>query len=212
MYALHTLYDWDWDIPGVTFPMLVCAGVLIGSVRAGDRARSIAPHDYDTSAVRVLAIAAAALMLFTVALSAVLPSLAASRATAAQLDAATATSASDRTAADAEARVASSLDPLSGAGLRVRAEIALRAGQLRTARSLALDAIRRQPTDVASWQLLLGIESALHNDKAALAVSHRIIALQPADRGGRRLAVQLGILFAPPQKSATSVPTPLPTG
>mgnify|MGYP001355753031 CR=1 FL=1 len=34
-YAVHSLYDWDWNIPAVTLPALVFLGVLAGSVTAG---------------------------------------------------------------------------------------------------------------------------------------------------------------------------------
>jgi hypothetical protein len=81
-YAIHALYDWDWDIPGVTLPALVLLGVLVGSSsnRQSDPGR--APPG---PGVRALLLGALALCLCTFAVSATLPSLAASKSSAAVL-------------------------------------------------------------------------------------------------------------------------------
>jgi hypothetical protein len=210
MYSLHTFYDWDWDIPGVTLPALVCLGVLVGS--HGRRIRRRQPTAINAAAgVRGLALAAIVLALCSVALSAVLPSLAASKASAA-LVAASGPSAADRNAAESEARLASSLDPLSDSGLLVEAEIALRGGHLGAARSDLLAAVKRDPEDVAPWQRLVGVEFALHDVPATLAASRRVLELYPAGSYGRALVQQATVQLAPPNDSATAGQTPLTGG
>jgi predicted Zn-dependent protease len=146
-----------------------------------------------------------------VALSGLLPSIAASKARAA-LVAASSGSAAVRSSAQADASVASSLDPLSDAGLLAEAQIALAGGDLHGARADLLAAIKRDPEDAIPWQRLVGVEFSLHDYRATLAASRRFLQLFPAAAYGRALVQQSTVLLAPPSGSATSVQTPLPAG
>src|SRR5207302_2826662 len=79
-YGVHSLYDWDWNIPAVTLPAFLFMGVLCGA-RRGASAPGITPRPSATA--RVLALGSLALWLCAFALSAALPSWAASKATSA---------------------------------------------------------------------------------------------------------------------------------
>jgi hypothetical protein len=210
IYAIHTLYDWDWDIPGVTLPALVCLGVLIGSRYAG-RITQTYPSG-DGSGLRIGALALATLACCAVATSGVVPSLAASNASKALVLAASASSPSTMAEAESKAMFASSLDPLSNAGLIVQAQIAVRAHRLLDARSDLLAAIRRDPEDVVPWARLFDVESMLHDYGAVLAVSRRALELFPTALFPRFLIRQAMLLLAPPNATATSIQTPLPGG
>jgi hypothetical protein len=214
MYSLHTLYDWDWDIPGVTLPALVCLGVLVGSsARRMPSPRAAAAHAGAElpagRGLKALTLVAVTVGLCAVALSGVLPSLAAGKASDA-LVAAGDSSPAVRSAAMNEARLASKLDPLSDAGLLVEAEIALRDGDLRAARSDLLAAIKRDPEDVKPWQRLVFVEFKLRDYPATLAASRRLLELYPAVPYGLALVQQATVLLVPPSGSATSTQTPLP--
>ena len=122
MFLVHCLYDWDWDIPAVTLPALVFLGVLCGSsgrVVVAARRRG-APRGSGSPR--------STLGVCVVVISDVLPSLAASKASAAIVEAAG--SASSVQDAQATAVLASRLDPLSDAGLLAEATIAARRGEL----------------------------------------------------------------------------------
>ena len=94
------------------------------------------------------------------ALSAVLPSFADSKVRSALVTASGAgPGALDR--AQASAEFATSLDPLSDAGLKVEATIAVRRRQPRLARSYLLDAIRRNPSDPEAWSEIAYVELLL---------------------------------------------------
>jgi len=210
-YLVHALYDWDWDIPGVTLPALVALGLLGGSARtSGSRALDARGLDGALeplgSGARALAVAALTLVVAVFAASAILPSLAATKARAAEVVASGASAAAlDRAAASA--RFAARLNPVSDAGPEAQATVALHRGNLRAARADFLQATRRQPSDYRAWVLLAGLESSLGDANAAEAAALRAAALNPVD-----LAQLLDVLRSikleqvPPKDSATATP------
>jgi tetratricopeptide (TPR) repeat protein len=185
IYAVHAVYDWDWDIPAVTLPALVILGVLAGT--AGRERQQL---DVAGPGLRMLAIAPTTLCLCAFALSAALPALAASEVNSALVAAASASSGSlDQ--AQASASLASKLDPLSDAGLKLEATIALRRGQPVQARRYLLAAINRQPTDPQVWHNLAFVELTLGHTRAAIAAAHRMLALDPRGKTARATAAAL---------------------
>jgi hypothetical protein len=209
-YAFHTLYDWDWDIPGVTLPALVFLGVLAGAGHRQDVGRP--PQTPAPGAgMRVIALGALGLMASLFALSAVLPSLAASKAGSAVV-AASSSSSSELARAQASAQLASNLDPLSDAGLLAEATIAIHRGQPRQAQADLIQAIRRQPSDAQAWQRLAAIESFLGNVDGISRAAHQVVALDPRGPNGSAVLQRLSLLTVPPSKSATAQPIPLPAG
>ncbi|MGI8505493.1 MAG: O-antigen ligase family protein [Solirubrobacteraceae bacterium] len=189
MYAVHALYDWDWDIPGVTLPALLFLGVLGGSAR----------HEQPPTAVRrsgwrAAGLAAAALCLAAFAFSVVVPRLAAADAQQALVSA----SGASRPAlqgALASALDASRLNPLSDAGLLAAATIELHLGHDEQSRRYVLAAVGRQPTDGQAWQQLAFEDLVLRDNRDALIAARQALALDPHGAGAIALARRVGLLY-----------------
>jgi predicted Zn-dependent protease len=197
------LYDWDWDIPGVTLPALLFAGVLAGSANRGSgeprRVRTPGP------AARLLGLGAAAAVLCSVALSGVVPSVAATKARSA-LVAAAGSSPAALANAQSTAAAAARLDPLSDAGLLAEATIALHRGQLQQPRAYLLEAIRRDPEDLQAWRDLASFEFSIGDLRAAVSAIGRVMQLDPRGAESLRYARVVGVISTPPVDSAASTP------
>jgi hypothetical protein len=210
-YAVHAFYDWDWDLPGVTFPVLVFLGVLVGS--AVGRGARRGPQRPD--AIRGLALAVCTLLLCVYAISALLPSLAATKASAALTQAGTASSRTQLGRALGTAEYASRLDPLADDGLTAAASISLYLGDPALARSYLLQAVSRDPSDERAWEQLASLELRLRDIRATQQAVERILALDPHGTKEPQIAqlmLQLQELKTPPGASATATSTPLPVG
>ena len=218
-YLLHACFDWDSDIPGVTLPMLVFVGVLVGSARAAGptsaQPATLTPdavHGYLPSgpgartvgagpATRIVAIVALTVALCAVGLSAALPSLAGDKVSSAELLAAGGTT-RDLVRADQQAGLATRLNPLSDAGLLLQATIALRlaeapgnaaqaAHQVQRARKLIGQALARNPSDIKAWTKLAQIELLSHHLKAGIAAAQHMLDLDPEDEANLLYAAGL---------------------
>ena len=206
-FASHCLFDWDWDIPGVTLPTLLCLGVLAGSAARTPRAAARPPRPRPM----LLAILTAALCVG--AISAAIPSLAATRARSALVAAAGASTPHLGSSA-AGARLAGQLDPLSDAGPRAAATIALHEGQRQRARRDLSDAINREPSDPQAWADLAYVETVLGHISDGRRAAQRARELDPLGAVTSSLAGALSatgsVAAAPPADSATAVQTPSP--
>ena len=209
-YTLHAFYDWDWDIPGVTLPALVLLGVLAGSLRARVDPRALAPAG-PGPLLRLLTLAASVLALCVFALSAIVPSIASSRASAALVAASGSTPASLRDA-EQDALSAASLDPLSPAGPAALATVAEHRGDPALAREYLLEAVRRQPSDGQAWGSIAVLDLELGDLQQARRAAQNVLDLSPFDSGARALALsvtqQADLAQTPPRASATATPTP----
>lgn len=210
-YVIHALYDWDWDIPGVTFPALILLGTLAGTARGGPSALPTATPRavFDVGPMlRLLGLFAAGLALCTLALSSALPSLAAGRASAALLEA----SSGHLLQAHGDAASAAGLDPLSDAGPEAEATVALNRGAEPLARAYLLEAVSRDPTDTRAWEQLALIDLELGRLRQDLVVAQRVLELDPLSPAARAAALsaaaQAELRQAPPQASATAEATP----
>jgi hypothetical protein len=214
-YAVHSLYDWDWDIAGVTLPALLFLGALGGSL-----GRSTSRRDrrlWRIPAVRSgmpagplargLGLGAIAACLASFAASVVIPRLAADKASQA-LVTASQSAGRDLRAALATALESSRLDPLSDAGLKAASTIALHLGRTSEARRLTLEAVSREPTDGQAWQLLALQDIAIGSNREALAAAQRARALDPLGPGSEALSSGAMLAQARPADSATAVATP----
>ncbi len=220
----HGVYDWDWDIPGVTLAPLLFLGVLAALPAGVDGAGGPVPPrgrrgvlflDPDReSRVRpgaVVAVAALTLALFAYATSAVLPAWSASKADAAQ-EAVGGTTVSDEDLrrAAAQADLASKLDPLSIEPLLVEATIAERRGRTVQARQALLDAVHRQPESARAWNQLGTLAFSLGDRAGFLEAATKALALDPHNPLLRTLAFRAVSFQAPAGDSATATGTPLP--
>jgi hypothetical protein len=201
-YAVHALYDWDWDIPGVTIPALLALGVLGAGAASGRRpARAdVRPsgRSWDIGR-RVLATGVAAICLAAFAASVALPRIAAADAARALVDAS-----SDRpaslTAALEQARRATRLDPLSDAGPRAAATIAIHRGHLAVARTDLLAAVRREPSDGQAWQELSFTDFLRRDYAESAAAARHALAVDP--HGPKAQALALAAARHPASPSA----------
>lgn len=205
-YAVHACYDWDWDIPAVTLPVLLFLGVLVGSSALARRPR---PGTTAGPWLRLTLLASLILCLCAFAVSAALPSLAASDADSAILTAAGNSNGALQNAQQ-QASLASELDPLSDAGPRALATIAQRRGQPRQARAYLLEAVRREPSDSAAWESLAYADLELGDTSAGTRAAARSLALDPRSQAGAnfagRVAASVDLRQIPPKDSATAAP------
>lgn len=212
-WVAHGLYDWDWDIPGVTVPVMAMLGLLVGSRGAAVRSSERVFDDPEASVRPRYGLAlVATLLLCGVVASAVLPSWSASKAQSAQERlGADDVSEEDVRLAAAEARVAARLDPLAVRPLFVSAAIAQRRGQLLEARDLLLEAVDRQPFNADAWSRLASIAVLLADRTGFERAASRALSLDPMNPALARQAGRAQQFLAPVGSSATAVGTPLPT-
>jgi O-Antigen ligase len=192
-YAVHSLYDWDWDIPGVTLPALLFLGVLAG--RAGTRPPKANPAPLARPMLRAVLLALSVFGLAAFAVSVIVPRVAAAKAEQALVSASTASRAQLRPAL-AGALLASRLDPLSDAGLLAAATIEIHIGNAEQSRRDLFAALGRQPTDGEAWQRLAAEDLALGDTPDALVAARRARALDPYGASARALARQVELLVA----------------
>ena len=207
-YAVHAFYDWDWDMPGVTFPALVFLGVLAGSAAGRWTRRRPRP----APGTRALALGFCTFVLCVYAVSALLPSLAATKASAALTTAGATSSRVVLEHARASAELASRLDPLADDGLKAAASISGYLRQGSTALTDLLEAARRDPSDEQAWEQLAALELRLRDVRATRQALERVLELDPHGVIGRQLALDVQELSTPPNDSATATSTPLPAG
>jgi hypothetical protein len=218
-YAIHELYDWDWDIPAVTLPALLFLGVLAGAGaggRTGAGGRAGAGPEEDPGGrlttpgrgARALALGVLALGLTVLAVSGTLPSIAAGDADSAVVSASGPPSALP--GARAQAQLASSLDPLSSAGLRLEATIAQREGDPAGAHADLLAAVSRDPGDGGAWSQLAFLELSRGDYAQAARAATRVLALDPHRAGAlasaRTISQVANLSLTPPKGSATARP------
>lgn len=205
-YAVHALYDWDWNIPAVSMSALVFLGVLAGAGASAGVPRVAGQFG---PGVRALALGVLTLCTCIFALSGVLPSLAASKADSALVGAASSSPAALDNAL-ASAVLASQLDPLSDAGLRVQATIAMQQGQPQLARSYLRQAVRRDPSDGTAWGQLAFLELSAGNVRDGALAATRVLELDPQRQGAasfaRTIAEEVDLFATPPKASATAQP------
>jgi hypothetical protein len=203
-WFVHGLYDWDWNIPGITLPALAFLGLLCGrgtGVRWSPRAVG--------AGARALLLAGALLMLGSVALSAILPSWARSKTDAALASVTRGASPAGLERAQADADFASRLDTLSVEPLLAAASLANRRGRAGQARQYLIDAVGRQSSNVGAWLSLVRFEldrGDLANARTAL---RRVVELDPRNATAPVLVASEQWITVPATGSATATGTPL---
>jgi hypothetical protein len=211
-WLAHGIFDWDWDIPGVTVPALVFLAALAARPSA-DRDQPSVFRDVDREHAippgRIAALSGVVLLLTVYAASAGLPAWSDSKADGAQ--AAVTEDATDAELADAaaQAQVASRLDPLSARPLLAAATIAGRRGRQVDARRYLLQATDREPWNAEAWLRLAGIALELADRDGFEQASGKLLELDPLAGASRELAVRAQSFLTPPGDSATATGTPL---
>ncbi len=209
-WLTHSLYDWDWDIPGATLPMLIALGVL--AARPARRGYAVPPRPGGEGA-RAAGLALGVLAAVLAVLSAGLPALAQTR-TAAALEAVgnPRVGEEELAGAAADAEVAADLNPLAVEPLFAAASIAERRGRVDETRGHLLRALERQPDSVDAWLRLARVEGVLRGDRAGLRrAAQRALELDPLNPETIALARGAEQVLLPPAESATATGSPLPT-
>lgn len=156
-----------------------------------------------------LALAAATLVLCTVAISAALPSWAQTKSQNALADLSRNPSPAQLRHAEAQARLASRLDTLSAEPLLNAAAIARRRGHPLAARAYLLHAAGREPYNAAVWLSIAGLElqrGDLINVSTAL---DHVRNIDPRNTRAYVIASLRGQVVWPANDSATATGTPL---
>jgi hypothetical protein len=210
-WLVHGFVDFDWDIPGVTFPALMFLGVLVATpVRREEREAPASAPGGGAVGPRAVALALACVLLGVVAVSSWLPEWADSKAGDAL---AVSTNARDPElrAATAEAQTASSLDPTAVRALLAAADLAQNRGRLLDARHYLLKAVDRQPYSLEAWKAVLRLALVTADRPGARAAAKRLLELDPLGiQDGTLALVGQEILFsAPANGSPTATGTPL---
>lgn len=199
-WAVHSLIDWDWEIPAVTIPALVSVAVAAAPLPRGNKG------PVRRSAPAMLAIASAAAAVLLVA-SVALPSMAETKRVESLRDAGQ----GSLREADADADLAHKLNPLSVEPLFAEAGIARSRGEIERAASLLAEATRLQPDNFETWQRLGQFELAIGDYAAAArAIRHQAAANPLAFQARPNVGDLLFPLQVPPERSPTAFGTPPP--
>jgi hypothetical protein len=204
-WAVHSLVDWDWEIPAVTIPALVAVAVAAAPSPAADS--TAGNPNVPRGPTPVLLAVASALAAVLLVASAALPSLAETKRVESLRDAG---SGSFRAAAS-DADLAHKLDPLGVEPLFTEASIARSRGEDAEAASLLVEATRLQPDNFETWQRLATLEVALGDYAGAARAIRRQAEDNPlAFQARPNVADLLYPLEVPPQRSPTAFGTPPP--
>jgi O-antigen ligase/polysaccharide polymerase Wzy-like membrane protein len=227
-WAVHSLYDWDWEIPAVTVPALIAICFAAAPIPGPERPAARKRRRRWTQA---LAGAGAALAAAAIAVSVALPSLsegdrldalalAGSSEDLGKAGAAGTASASGDSSGDAEALVdaaaraelAHRLNPLSLEPLFAAASIANRRGRFQEAAGLVEEATRIQPDNWEGWRRLSELEAGLQDTEAAAEAFRRWGETDPLtfENLAPTVSAYLFALEAPPAESPTAFGTPPP--
>jgi hypothetical protein len=208
-YVVHCCYDWDWNIPALSLPAFLFLGVLAARIGTGGVAN--VTHGRATewpgrSISRAASLAWATLWLCLFALSVLVPQIAADKASAA-LVAASSTSPASLKQAQANANLASRLDPLSDQGLVAQASIASGLRQFDRAASYLRTAVAREPSDAFAWHFLAIVEGIRGDRSDSVVAEQRSLNLDPMGAAAWSILIPQ-LSAAPAAMSPTRWPTP----
>jgi hypothetical protein len=203
-WLVHIWIDWDWDIPGVTLPVLVFFGVLAARPR-GLPGPALPPLRDSALPARAAALALAGLFAAVIAVSAVIPSLATDHTRQARA----ALAAGDLIRAGRDAEIARRLNPLAVEPVLVAAQAAQRRGRYQRAADLLAEAVHRQPESPTAWFRIAALEYQ-RGDYAKMDIAARRTQELDPLAFTPRLVFYLARDLGP--GSATATGTPLPAG
>lgn len=203
-WGLHLWVDWDWQIAGVTLPVLVVLGLL--GARPPTPGLAAAAVRSGRSGRGVLLAAGVVAALVTVVLAA-LPALSARLASDALSRAAAGTPEALR-AGEKKAALAKRLDPLALDALFAQAAIAERGNQPTAAGGLLAEAVQRQPDNPDTWGRLLRFQLITEDTAGALRSIRNLLALDLVV--ALRSGYYATLAVYDPGRSASATGTPLP--
>jgi hypothetical protein len=175
-------FDWDWNIPGVTLPLLLLLGVAAGlpkarHAEAGERQRG-SKRSWPSIAIRVAAVGVSGIALAWVCVHAVRPWNAQDETDAALTQAASGKK-GDLAAAARKADDAVGADPNAVEPLYAAASIAERRQHYR-AEGRYLDRLaQRDPDSAQTWLRIARFDLLINDRPGALQALRRFLALDP---------------------------------
>jgi O-antigen ligase len=206
-WLVHTGYDWDWDLPGVTLPALIMLGLLCARGGAWRRPETAgAPPGLGR---RVALLGGATLLLATAAISAALPSWAETETDGALASVERRATPERLRQAQIDADLASRLDPVSYEPLLAASSLAQRRGRSAQAREYLMDAVRRGPHSVTVWTAVARFELARGDTRNLRFVVRRLLELDPRNRMASLVLALEQVTSVPAAGSATATGTPL---
>lgn len=187
-FAVSSFADWTWFLPGVTVPVMLLVGWIVGrgaeAAFAGGGLGVRPPLRLLSPRTGAAVLAAAVTVAACVSMA--LPW----RSERAQDAAFVALGADDVAAAERHAQEARDLDPLSTDALYVQASVRARKGDLAGARRLYRQAIDLEPAVPTSWQQLAEFELDTAEDPlAALRAVGVALKMAPTSRDANLIAV-----------------------
>ncbi len=204
-WGVHTLVDWDWDIPGVTLPALIFLGVLAARPPGTPRAKA---GPVRAPLGRGTALALGGVVAVVVIALAALPAIA-KELTSDALSQASSNTRADLTAAGEKAALAKRLNPYSVDAVFAQAAIAERGNQPAAAAGLLVEAVERQPDNPATWSRLARFQLLIDDPRGARRSLITAIRLDPATGAAYQLA-PFATFDERRSASATGTPLPLP--
>jgi O-Antigen ligase len=208
-WAVHSLYDWDWEIPAVTLPALAALAVA-ASPRWGGRDWLDPPMGGRSSpGLGPVPIAAAAAVLAVALIgSSVLPAVSQRRRLDAEVSAATAHTQAAIEDSLSDALLAHKLNPLDVESLFTAAHLERRLGRTQKEVELLLDAAAIQPDNHRVWEALIDTGRV---DVGRIA-THKVIATEPLtiDQNPAAAGAIGYTIQVPPERSPTAFGTPPP--
>jgi O-Antigen ligase len=200
-WGVHSLVDWDWEIPAVTIPALVALAVAAAPLPTARRARA------GRRPVPAMLAAASAVAAALLVASAALPSMSQTKRVESLRDA----GGGSLRQGDADADLATKLNPLSVEPLFAEAGIARSRGDVARAGSLLVKATRLQPDNFETWQRLGQFELSVGDyEAAARAIRHQAEDNPLAFEARPNIGDLLFPLEVPPERSPTAFGTPPP--
>lgn len=168
---LGVAIDWTWQVPAVTVPVLIVAGMSC-ALAAPQRLLAHVPR----ISSRVVALAA-----IVIAVPAVWAAGVLAVSTARLQDGADALEAGNLNEAAAAARSAAAIEPWATEPWLQLVNIEQAGGNLDASRRAVVEAIRRDPSSLRAWLLATNIEAQRGDSDASLAYGRRSLVLNPAD-------------------------------
>jgi O-antigen ligase len=199
---LHLWVDWDWEIAGVTLPVLVMLGVLGALPRAGGVQAPPGPPVPGRGLVFAVGAVAACAAITLVAL----PMLARDLTSEALTQAASNTPGDLRAAAEKAGR-AKRLNPLAPEPLFAQASIYEHGNQPVAAGNALAEAVERQPNDPGVWLRLVRFQLLLDDSAGARRSLVAVSGLNPL---AAFKILNFEFLLYDERRSASASGTPLP--
>jgi len=203
-WLLHSLVDWDWDIPAVTLVALIALGVLCARPLASGEHPGAAAGRPPAGRGPLLALGAAAALLAIA--SAALPAWS-QHLTDEALSRAAGGTPVDLREAQETAALAKRLNPFAVEPVFAQAAIAERGNQLGAAAGLLVEAVERQPSNPSAWTRFARFSLSVGDSRSARRAI--LIAASLDRRGLTTIALSFEALYDQ-NRSASATGTPLP--